>query len=105
MNFIKLDRVRVFGSVEYSFISVIYGFGFVSPLALLELELEGIDGCEVGSVGLGGPTCFLGKVVPAIEVDGPAIGGPAVGLRAAAPPLFFLGMNNAASAMVSMYVW
>jgi len=80
-----------------------YGLGFVSPLILLELELEGIDGCEVGSVGLGGPTCFLGKVVPAIEVDGPAIGGPAVGfLAAAAPPFFFLGMNNAASAMLSI---
>jgi len=73
--------------------------------ALLDDELDGIEGWEaVGRVGLGGPTCFRGRVVPAIELDGPAIGGPVRGCLFATP-FFFLGMNNPTSDMVSLYMY
>jgi hypothetical protein len=106
MNFIILERTFDPGSVEYNLISVIFGLGFTS---VLELLLDGIKGWEldeVGRVGLGGPTCFRGSVVPTIEVDGPATAGVVRGCRFAGTPVlfFFLGMNSDASDMVSLVV-
>jgi hypothetical protein len=106
MNFIILERTFDPGSVEYNLISVMFGLGFTSALKLLLDGIEGWELDEVGRVGLGGPTCLRGSVVPAIEVDGPATAGVVRGCRFADIPalFFFFGMNSDASDMVSLVV-